>query len=89
MLDARAAPEVETVSKMYLEIWSKSTKTPPKCVQTRDPKTRGQIPKHMTKEVRGDEMTRNDLVAMRSSIQLGGGWYAVFPLWQLAMAVGY
>jgi hypothetical protein len=43
LLDARAAPEVETVSKMYLEIWS--DKKPSKCSQIRDPKTRDQIPK--------------------------------------------
>jgi hypothetical protein len=40
-----AGPEVDGVSKMSLRILSKSTKAPQKCRQTRDPKTRGQIPK--------------------------------------------
>jgi hypothetical protein len=45
----------------------------------------------MAQEMRRDEMARNGPAAMRSSIQLARGseWHAVFPLWQLAMAVGY
>jgi hypothetical protein len=44
---ACASPEVDSVSKMYLEDLEQIDKSPPKCVQTRDPKTRGQIPKRM------------------------------------------
>jgi hypothetical protein len=50
--DARAGTEVETVSKMYLKNLEQIDKNPPKCVQTRDPQTRDQIPKRSAKEQR-------------------------------------
>jgi hypothetical protein len=43
--DACAGPEVDSVSKMYLEDLEQIDKSPSKCRQTRDPETRGQIPK--------------------------------------------
>jgi hypothetical protein len=48
--DAWAAPEVDSVSKMYLEILEQIDKKKPKCVQTRDPKTRGQIPERLASQ---------------------------------------
>jgi hypothetical protein len=41
--DACAGAEVDNVSKSVLEDFEQIDKSPPKCVQTRDPQTRGQI----------------------------------------------
>jgi hypothetical protein len=51
--DACAGPEVESVSKMYLEDLEQIDKSPSKCRQTRDPQTMGHIPKRLEAAVPG------------------------------------